>query len=230
MTEIFVTNLITNGDVERNADGWEVVEGALTRISFTSGSAALKLAATEADQDMSFKSTDTIALIKSHKYYISFRVAQYGDATKVIKVLWPDDSSIPLGTAATPQTGTWYRASNVASVAHNSSGMYSIRFEVSGVDASQFTYFDQMMLVDLTAAFGAGNEPTVAWCNENISYFDGTKSLSMWYTTALIIDASVVPTETVVNGTIRLTAKVQSEKKIYEVETFYAGEPYAGEA
>ncbi|MCI7444647.1 MAG: LamG domain-containing protein [Clostridium sp.] len=28
------------------------------------------------------------------------------------------------------------------------------------------------MCIDLTEAYGAGNEPTVAWCNENIPYFE----------------------------------------------------------
>jgi hypothetical protein len=30
------------------------------------------------------------------------------------------------------------------------------------------------MLIDLTEAFGAGNEPSVSWCDANIPYFIGT--------------------------------------------------------
>lgn len=33
---------------------------------------------------------------------------------------------------------------------------------------------DGIGIVDLTAAFGSGNEPDLDWCNENIDYFDGT--------------------------------------------------------
>lgn len=33
-------------------------------------------------------------------------------------------------------------------------------------------YIDGVGMVDLTQAFGAGNEPTLQWCNENIEYFD----------------------------------------------------------
>lgn len=229
MTEIFIENLITNGDVEKDANGWEVITGDLTRISFTGGNHALKLAATEDNQSIDFKCTEKIPLIRSHKYYMSFNVAQYGDASKVVQVYWPDDSALPAGSATTPQTGKWYRATSILSVSYNSSGMYQVRFVVENAPSTQYAYFDQMMLVDLTEAFGAGNEPTVDWCNENIEYFDGKKSLSMWFTTALIIDAEVIPTEVPVDGSIKIVAKVQSEKKIYEVESLYAGEIYAGE-
>jgi hypothetical protein len=48
-------------------------------------------------------------------------------------------------------------------------------------------WFDGMMLIDLTATFGAGKEPTAAWCDENIPYFVGTKTIEIndnnvgWY-------------------------------------------------
>lgn len=35
-------------------------------------------------------------------------------------------------------------------------------------------YVDEVRLRYLTEAFGAGNEPTKEWCDENISYFDGS--------------------------------------------------------
>ena len=34
--------------------------------------------------------------------------------------------------------------------------------------------WNNIMLSDLTATFGAGNEPTKAWCDENILYFNGS--------------------------------------------------------
>jgi hypothetical protein len=38
-------------------------------------------------------------------------------------------------------------------------------------------HFDGIGLVDLTTAFGRGNEPDLAWCNANINYFDGTATV-----------------------------------------------------
>jgi hypothetical protein len=36
-------------------------------------------------------------------------------------------------------------------------------------------WYDGLMIIDLTEAFGEGNEPTKAWCDANIPYFSGTK-------------------------------------------------------
>ena len=35
-------------------------------------------------------------------------------------------------------------------------------------------YIKEVMLINLTAVFGAGNEPTQEWCDENIPFFEGT--------------------------------------------------------
>ncbi len=39
---------------------------------------------------------------------------------------------------------------------------------------STVCYITDMIVVDLTAAFGAGNEPDKTWCDSNISYFSGS--------------------------------------------------------
>lgn len=36
-------------------------------------------------------------------------------------------------------------------------------------------YYFNVLVVDLTETFGAGNEPTKEWCDENIEWFDGSK-------------------------------------------------------
>jgi len=33
-------------------------------------------------------------------------------------------------------------------------------------------YYDDVFLIDLTATFGAGNEPTKAWCDANLNYVE----------------------------------------------------------
>ena len=38
-------------------------------------------------------------------------------------------------------------------------------------------YFDNFIAIDLTKAFGAGNEPSKEWCDANIEYFDGSKTI-----------------------------------------------------
>ena len=51
------------------------------------------------------------------------------------------------------------------------------RFDFEGMAANKIAYIDDAMLIDLTAAFGAGNEPTQEWCDTNIEYFAGNTTI-----------------------------------------------------
>lgn len=51
------------------------------------------------------------------------------------------------------------------------------RFDFEGMALNTMAYIDDVMLIDLTAAFGAGNEPTQEWCDTNIEYFSGNKTI-----------------------------------------------------
>ncbi len=42
------------------------------------------------------------------------------------------------------------------------------------VNTTADTWIDGVMLIDLTEAFGTGNEPTKEWCDENIPYFENS--------------------------------------------------------
>ncbi len=43
--------------------------------------------------------------------------------------------------------------------------------------ATEYSYCDDIIIVDLTATFGSGNEPDKAWCDKHINYFDGTATI-----------------------------------------------------
>lgn len=51
------------------------------------------------------------------------------------------------------------------------------RFDFEGMASNTIAYIDDAMLIDLTAAFGAGNESTQEWCDTNIEYFSGNKTI-----------------------------------------------------
>jgi len=51
--------------------------------------------------------------------------------------------------------------------------------------AGVVAYFDDAMVVDLTDVFGAGNEPTQAWCDANIEYFNTAAAVNEWQTLSL---------------------------------------------
>ena len=45
------------------------------------------------------------------------------------------------------------------------------------VNGSTDAYRKEMMIVDLTEAYGPGNEPTKEWCDKNIPFFEGELTL-----------------------------------------------------
>lgn len=51
------------------------------------------------------------------------------------------------------------------------------RFDFEGMASNTMVYIDDAMFIDLTAAFGAGNEPTQSWCDTNIEYFAGNTTI-----------------------------------------------------
>lgn len=60
------------------------------------------------------------------------------------------------------------------------SGSQSVQAYYSGSDNTGSAYgrLCNMNIVDLTASFGAGNEPTAAWCVSNLGIFNGSKTVT----------------------------------------------------
>ena len=57
-------------------------------------------------------------------------------------------------------------------------GDYPYRIDYNNSKTAGAMWFDGIMLIDLTATFGAGCEPTKTWCDANIPFFTGTKTIS----------------------------------------------------
>ena len=68
------------------------------------------------------------------------------------------------------------------------------RFDFQDMASNTMAYIDDAMLIDLTAAFGAGNEPTQSWCDTNIEYFAGNTTIQ--YEAPMVYDlTSTTPTK-----------------------------------
>jgi len=53
------------------------------------------------------------------------------------------------------------------------------------VNTSAVTYRKEPMLIDLTACFGSGNEPTKEWCDANIPYFLNSTTITVHTSTGV---------------------------------------------
>lgn len=97
----------------------------------------------------------------------------------MMQCYWPIAEPL-MGSANvnTSKTNQWQRLS-WCNVRSNWNDSYSaqFRFDFEGMASNTIAYIDDAMLIDLTAAFGTGNEPTQEWCDTNIEYFSGNKTI-----------------------------------------------------
>ena len=138
------------------------------------GSYALKLHARadfpESTYELSPKNENSIFhLIPSHIYYIrveTYQEAKVGDTD----IYWPIAEPSFLSGQSGP-SGQWNLISAVNNRSNFSEGYYPLRLDFNNNSKNGDMWFDGLMLIDLTADFGAGNEPDKAWCDANLPYF-----------------------------------------------------------
>ena len=71
----------------------------------------------------------------------------------------------------TAMPDVWNRGSAIYTSDFTGTNTISVNF----AETSNYTYVDGVTVIDLTAAFGSGNEPTKAWCDTNIrNWFEGS--------------------------------------------------------
>lgn len=148
----------------------------IARLNFLYGSRSSALTGTIVN------TINTSTPILNHKYYGRHYLKTNGNATS-------DDNRFELyagdGTGLNWVFGnnignysTWTMESKINTITElNASSGFKIRnFVVNGVNT---VYSDGLMLIDLTADFGAGNEPSKAWCDKNIPFFIGNKNIKV---------------------------------------------------
>lgn len=112
-------------------------------------------------------------LIASHKYYISFKIRFGISTTGTCDWYWPvaEPCASPNMTFDARALG-WTRVSAVFDRTSFSDGSYPCRFDYNNTDGKNTTFwFTSCMLFDLTAAFGAGLEPSKDWMDKHVTAF-----------------------------------------------------------
>ena len=102
----------------------------------------------------------TPALDPTHLYYA--RVETYQEtAAGSIDIYWPIAEPLFLNGQSGP-AGQWNTISTVNGRGSLSAGSYQIRLDYNNNGSTAYMWFDGLVLVDLTAAFGSGYEPDKA--------------------------------------------------------------------
>lgn len=122
-------------------------------------------------------------LVASHKYYISFKV-YFASATQgTCDWYWPvaEPCASPNMSFNAPAK-TWVRLSSVFDRTSFSDGSYPCRFDYNNTNGKNTPFwFTSCMLIDLTAAFGAGLEPSKEWLDKHITAFSDSPSVDYIY-------------------------------------------------
>lgn len=156
--------------------------------------ASLQVTGTTSTNEVYLTTKDALPYVKGHTYYSRaeiYQTTKQGSCDLYWKIAEPSAISGKPVSA----NSTWTRVSQVRTPAQIinrigadwDSGNYQARLDYNNNKTAGDMWFDGMMLIDLTATFGAGKEPTATWCDQNIPYFVGTKTIEInddsvgWY-------------------------------------------------
>ena len=116
---------------------------------------------------------ETMTIPLNHKIYVSMYRYIYNltDGYYAFEIKSPNDKW-PWATYAFATEKKWVHLSSIGTTQDTTNTYYMYIGNWSGSAATTMT--DAVMVIDLTAAFGSSNEPSLAWCDSHINYFDGS--------------------------------------------------------
>ena len=169
---VTLTNLIPDGDMELSS--WNGGVYDTTTKKYGSRSQHFTASGTHV-QSISMPTLPVVG----HKYYGRHYLKTNGNVTASdCRFEWYAGDGAGLNYVFGWNRGNhpdWEMESSILEVAAVNGTSYVCRSFT--VNASSDVWADGLMIIDLTAAFGAGNEPTQGWCDTHIPFFVGTTYL-----------------------------------------------------
>ena len=180
--------------------GWNLSSGngAYDTTHVRSGSHALKITGSSGASESTIPTINTITINESnsdHKFYVQYWGYQETRTNGSTQVYWPlieSPMAVEVGTNTNRNmslgpAGQWnmYSFYDDRLSVQNYSAMNTFRIDFDNAGNAGEIWIDDVILLDLTEIFGAGNEPSKAWCDENISSGTNTQTIAMNTSTAL---------------------------------------------
>ncbi len=131
------------------------------------------------------------ATTKTHKYYAQYWGYQEdATGTQTTQIYWPVEEP-SFGQPSLGAAGQWNMYSYYCDRNSNPlTGSKLLRIDFDNNNVANSFWVDDFLLVDLTEIFGAGNEPTKAWCDANIRTGVSTQRITKNTATALTSHAN----------------------------------------
>jgi hypothetical protein len=157
-------NIVPNGNFAKGTAGW------YNNICTSSvANSELICAFTAADTTAGVYGNVLADAITGNKYYLIASI--YPKYARNFLFGFADNY-----ISALPMANVWNKFTGIVTLGNNRRPMlyHNVSANYTSGDTWKFSSF---LAIDLTALFGAGNEPTVAWCDNNFpAWFDGTMS------------------------------------------------------
>ena len=167
-----LTNLVSNPSFE--GTGWSGGSYDTTHAKF--GKYGYKMIGSASSWDVLANCSSSISMTNTHIYYVRWHVYHEGAGGSTGCYFGIAEPNFVEGVSLGP-ANQWNMISAVNNRSSFSSGSQGFRLDYNNSNNATSVWFDGVMLIDLTAAFGSGNEPTKEWMDENVPFFEGTKNI-----------------------------------------------------
>ena len=129
------------------------------------------------------QSLATGAIVAGHKYYLAMDVYSDTVGTRNYSILDYSGTTVASFASYISTSNTinkWSKYSDIkeASSSTSTSNPYALYLYGYNGSSEGTTHIRDVLLVDLTNTFGANNEPSKAWCDANIPFFEGTTTVT----------------------------------------------------
>ncbi len=170
-------NLLTDPSFEKSNWG-----GTKVSTYSHSGAYSRKIVGYSGQAETLMNSSAKVHMEQNHIYYISI----YGYQNTLtsgssIECFWPVIGGYSAGSVGIKSAGQWNLYSWRVQRSYGT-GDYTFRFDFNNNGTAGEVYFDSAKVIDLTATYGAGNEPSTDWCDLHLS---GMQAVSVDYDSPL---------------------------------------------
>lgn len=167
-----MTNLVSNPSFE--GTGWSGGSYDTTHAKY--GKYGYKMTGSTSSGEVLANNGSSISMTNTHIYYVRWYVYHEGAAGTTGCYFGIAEPNFVEGLSLGP-ANQWNMKSAVNNRSSFSSGSQGFRLDYNNSGNATSVWFDGVMLIDLTATFGAGKEPTQEWMDANVPFFEGTKNI-----------------------------------------------------
>ena len=177
LVEYSITNLVSNGSFEEGENNWNRVHGDFSTTKPRTGNYSIYVDDPNTS-DSYWSWTEDKSIINGHIYYsgVYVNIISYTSTNSegAFGFIFKNNSSDLISISGTITEAIFNPNADYEkkSIVYNSTITNIVIFLGSWSTAISQYYYDDVFLIDLTATFGAGNEPTKAWCDANLNYVE----------------------------------------------------------